>query len=70
MSRSTRLAVDWAEDPRLRTLAFDTVEELDLHLRTLHHKLLGPDGGPFGYLYAQQLRRVHELQEELKNVRE
>ncbi|QYW02148.1 hypothetical protein CPT_Sonora_045 [Stenotrophomonas phage Sonora] len=50
-------------------LGFDTVEELAEHLRKCHQMLLGPDGGPFGYLYKQQLRRIRELQEELKNER-
>lgn len=65
-----KLQVDWAEDPRLRRLGFDTVEELAEHLVKLHKNLLSDEGGPFGYLYAQQLRRVRELQKELQDVSE
>lgn len=64
-----KLKADWAQDPALRHLAFDTVEELAEHLVHCHGTLMGSNGGPFGYLYKQQLRRVRELQEELKNER-
>lgn len=64
-----KLKADWAQDPALRHLAFDTVEELAEHLVHCHGTLMGPSGGPFGYLYKQQLRRVRELQEELKHER-
>lgn len=57
-----KLKADWATDPCLRHLAFDTVEELADHLRHCHQTLMGPTGGPFGYLYQQQTRRVRELQ--------
>lgn len=65
-----KLQADWETDTRLRRLAFDTVEELAEHLVKVHKTLLSPDGGPFGYLYHEQLRRVRELQQELKHERE
>lgn len=68
--RLERLREDWATDPTLKLMGFDTVEELAEHLRGVHTLLLGPSGGPFGYLYRQQLRRVRELQGELKRERE
>lgn len=56
-----KLRRDWATDPTLRGLAFETVEELAEHLKKCHKRLMGPDSGPFGYLYQQQVRlRKHE----------
>lgn len=46
-----RLRRDWKEDPRLKHLAFDSVEELAAHLKKCHKFLSGPSSGPFGYLY-------------------
>lgn len=65
-----KLRADWAEDPGLRILAFETVEELAEHLVKVHKSLADGFGGPLGYLYRQQLRRVRELQQELKHERE
>ncbi len=62
-----KLAADWKKDPCLSFLAFDSVEELAEHLRKCHETLMGPRGGPFGYLYQQQTRRLRELQKELSD---
>lgn len=64
-----KLTRDWAEDPSLRHCAFDRVEELAAHLVKSHRYLMSPDGGPFGYLYQQQVLRVRELTRELQNER-
>lgn len=59
-----KLKDDWQADPCLRLLGFDTVEELAEHLVKCHKYLMGPNGGPFGYLYQQQTRRLRELGEQ------
>lgn len=65
----TKLRADWALDPGLRVLAFETVEELAEHLVAVHQSMMDGSGGPYGYLYRQQLRRVRELQQELEHER-
>ena len=65
-----KLKRDWAEDPTLRYCAYDRVEDLAEHLVRAHKYLMSPDGGPLAYLYQQQVRRVRELNEELKRERE
>jgi hypothetical protein len=56
-----KLARDWDKDPTLNRIAFETVEELAEHLVKVHKFLMGPESGPFGYLYQKQVVRVREL---------
>lgn len=65
-----KLASDWASDPVLHHCAYDKVEDLAEALIKCHQYLISPEGGLAGYLYQQQVRRVKELQEELKRVRQ
>lgn len=64
-----KLRRDWAEDPCLRYCAYDRVEELADHLVRAHKYMMGPEGGPLGYLYRAQVRRVRELMKELQDER-
>ena len=65
----SKLKEDWANDPTLKYLACDTVEELAAHLLRCHKTLTGPKGGPYGYLYQQQIKRNRELKNELSKYK-
>lgn len=62
-----KLNRDWSEDPQLRFLAFQTVEELADHLRKCHNDMMEGELGCLGYLYRQQTLRLRELMKELDN---
>lgn len=64
-----KLKRDWAEDPQLSYLAFETVDELAAHLRKCHIDMVNGELGCLGYLYRQQTIRLRELMKELDNVR-
>lgn len=64
-----KLKRDWAEDPQLKYLAFDTVEELRDHLVKVHNDMMNGELGCLGYLYRQQTLRLRELMKELTDVR-
>lgn len=65
-----KLAADWKDDPALQRLAFETVEQLADHLRSVHKYLTDPEkGGPFAYLYIKQIERNRALKKELEDVR-
>lgn len=64
-----KLKRDWAKDPQLNYLAFDTVEGLRDHLVKLHQSMMSGDHGCFGYLYRQQTLRIRTLMKELEDVR-
>lgn len=59
-----KLRADWAEDPQLKYLALNSVEELAAHLRKCHDEMMGGAGGCYGYLYRQQTLRARELMNE------
>lgn len=66
-----KLKRDWAEDPQLKYLAFDTVEDVAGHLRKCHNDMMNGELGCLGYLYRQQTLRLRQLQQEIKkNERE
>lgn len=65
-----KLKRDWAEDPQLKYLAFDTVEELAGHLRKCHNDMMAGELGCLGYLYRQQTLRLRALQQEIRDERE
>lgn len=61
-----KLKRDWAEDPQLNFLAFETVEDLAAHLRKCHNDMMNGELGCLGYLYRQQTLRLRALQQEIK----
>lgn len=61
-----KLRRDWAEDPQLNFLAFETVEEVADHLRKCHNDMMNGELGCLGYLYRQQTLRLRALQQEMK----
>lgn len=66
-----KLRQDWENDPQLKYLAYDTVEELAAHLKKCHQMMMmNGELGCLGYLYKQQTLRVRELTQEIKHDRE
>lgn len=65
-----KLEEDWRNDPQLKYLAYDTVEELAAHLKKCHQMMMKGELGCLGYLYKQQTLRVRELTQETKHDRE
>lgn len=65
----SKLQADWENDTNLSYLACDSVEDLAAHLRKCHKTLMSGRGGPYGYLYQQQVKKNRQLKEELKNER-
>ena len=61
-----KLRRDWEEDPQLKYLAYDTVEDLAGHLRKCHNDMMNGELGCLGYLYRQQTLRLRALQQEMK----
>lgn len=56
-----KLKKDWDDHPCLNRVACETVDDLAAHLKHCHAHLMSDKGGPYGYLYQQQVQLVRKL---------